>query len=85
MNYLIKQKEIEILQIELKIRKLELEILKDCDYEFFLPVDGYDNYFISNFGNVKNNNTNKIISNRVITDKDIKKLDSLKMEIEKCF
>ena len=55
MNLLIKQKQIEILEIELKIRKLELDILKDCDYE------GYDNYFISNFGTVKNNKTNKIM------------------------
>ena len=61
MNLLIKQKEIEILQIELKIRKLELEILKDLDYEFFLPVKNYENYFISNFGNIKNNKTNKIL------------------------
>ena len=29
MNNLIKQKQLEILQIELKIKKLELEILKD--------------------------------------------------------
>ena len=61
MNYLIKQKQIEILKIELKIRKLELEILKDCDFEIFLPIDGYENYFISNFGNVKNSKTNKIM------------------------
>ena len=61
MNYLIKQKEIEILELELKIKKLELEILNDLDYEFFLPVENYENYFISNFGNVKNNKTNKIM------------------------
>ena len=61
MNYLIKQKEIEILKIELKIKKLELEILKDCDFEFFLRIEGYDNYFISNFGNIKNRKTNRIM------------------------
>jgi hypothetical protein len=37
---------------------LELGILKDLDFEMFLPIDGYDNYFISNFGNVKNSKTN---------------------------
>jgi len=62
MNILIKKKELEILQIELKIKKLELEILKDLDFEMFLPIDGYDNYFISNFGNVKNSKTNRIIN-----------------------
>ena len=61
MKNLIKQKEIEILQIELKIKKLELEILKDLDFEFFLPVHGYENYFISNYGNVKDSKTNKIL------------------------
>jgi hypothetical protein len=45
----------------LKIKKLELEILKDLDYEMFLPIEGYDNYFISNFGNIKNSKTNKIL------------------------
>ena len=61
MNNLIKQKKLEILQIELKIKRLELEILKDLDYEVFLPVDGYSNYFISNFGNIKNSKTNRIM------------------------
>ena len=61
MFNLIKKKELEILQIELKIKKLELEILKDLDYEMFLPIEGYDNYFISNFGNIKNSKTNKIL------------------------
>ena len=61
MNILIKKKELEILQIELKIKKLELEILKDLDFEMFLPIDGYDNYFISNFGNVKISKTNRIL------------------------
>ena len=61
MNNLIKQKELEIFQIELKIKKLELEILKDLDFEMFLPIDGYDNYSISNFGNVKNRKTNRIM------------------------
>ena len=61
MNILIKQKELEILQIELKIKKLEIEINNDLDYEVFLPIDGYDNYFVSNFGNVKNSKTNKIM------------------------
>ena len=61
MNILIKKKELEILKIELKIRKLELEILKDLDFEMFLPIDGYDNYLVSNFGNVKNSKTNMIM------------------------
>ena len=61
MFNLIKKKELEILQIELKIKKLELEILKDLDFEMFLPIDGYDNYFISNFGNIKNSKTNMIM------------------------
>ena len=61
MHNLIKQKKLEILQIELKIKKLELEILKDLDFEFFLPIVGFDNYFVSNFGNVKNCKTNKIL------------------------
>ena len=61
MNNLIKQKQLEILQIELKIKKLELEILKDLDFEMFLPIDGYDNYLVSNFGNVKNSKTNMIM------------------------
>ena len=61
MFNLIKQKEIEILQIELKIKKLEIEINNDLDYEVFLPIDGYDNYFVSNFGNIKNSKTNKIL------------------------
>ena len=64
MNILIKKKELEILKIELKIRKLELEILKDLDFEMFLPIDGYDNYLVSNFGNVKNSKTNKIMKQR---------------------
>ena len=61
MNNLIKQKEIEI--IELKIKKLELDvdILKDVEEEEFLPIDGFDNYSISNFGNVKNSKTNRIL------------------------
>ena len=61
MNNLIKQKEIEI--IELKIKKLELDvdILKDVDEELFKRIDGYDNYFVSNFGNIKNNKTNRIL------------------------
>ena len=61
MNNLIKQKELEIFQIELKIKKLELEIWNDLDFEWFLPIFGYDNYFISNFGNVKNSKTNRIL------------------------
>ena len=62
MNLLIKQKELEILHIELKIKKLELDILKDLDYEFFLQVEGYENYCVSNFGNVKDSKTNRIIN-----------------------
>ena len=61
LNNLIKQKELKILQIELKIKKLESEILKDLDFEMFLPVEGYENYFVSNYGNVKNCKTNKIM------------------------
>jgi hypothetical protein len=61
MNILIKQKQIEILYIELKIKKLELDILKDLHYEFFLQIENYENYYISNHGNVKNNKTNKIM------------------------
>ena len=61
MNKFIRQKEIEILQIDLKIKKLELEILKDLDFEIFLQVEGYPNYFISNFGNIKSCKTNKIM------------------------
>ena len=63
MNSTIKQKEIEI--IELKIKKLELDvsILKDVnnDEEEFKRIEGYDNYLVSNFGNVKNSKTNKIL------------------------
>ena len=63
MNNLIKQKEIEI--IELKIKKLELDvgILKDVnnDEEEFKRIEGYDNYLVSNFGNVKNSKTNRIM------------------------
>ena len=29
--------------------------------EEFLPIDGFDNYLVSNFGNVKNSKTNKIL------------------------
>ena len=79
MNKLIKQKELEILEIELKIKKLELEILKDCDFEMFLPIEGFDNYLISNFGNVKNSITNKILKLSII-DKGIKELILVKME-----
>jgi hypothetical protein len=61
MNNLIKKKELEILEIELKIKKLEIEIHNDLDYEVFLPIDGYENYFVSNFGNVKNSKTNRIL------------------------
>ena len=64
MNNLIKQKELEILKIELKIRKLELEILKDSDFEVFLPICGYENHFVSNFGNIKNSKTNRILKLR---------------------
>ena len=31
------------------------------DEELFKPIDDYDNYSISNFGNVKNNKTNRIM------------------------
>ena len=64
MNNLIKQKELEILKIELKIKKLELEIFNYLDFECFLPIDGYENYFVSNFGNIKNSKTNKILKQK---------------------
>ena len=57
----INQKQLEIFNVELKIKKLELDILKDLDFEMFLPIEGYENYFISNFGNVKISKTNKIM------------------------
>ena len=57
----IKKKQLEILQIELKIKKLELEIVQDLDFEWFHPIDSYDNYLISNFGNVKNLKTNRLM------------------------
>ena len=31
------------------------------DEELFKRIDGYENYFVSNFGNVKNSKTNKIL------------------------
>ena len=34
---------------------------RDVDEELFKSIDGYDNYSISNFGNVKNNKTNRIL------------------------
>ena len=61
MFNLIKKKELEILQIELKIKKLELEILKDSDFEIFLPIENFENYFVSNFGNIKNSKKNIIM------------------------
>ena len=76
MNNLIKQKEIEI--IELKIKKLELnvDILKDLDdEELFKRIDGYDNYLVSNFGNVKNSKTNRIL--KLINDSGGYKVISL--------
>ena len=33
----------------------------DVDEELFKPVDGYDNYLVSNFGNIKNSKTNRIL------------------------
>ena len=57
----INQKQLEIFNVELKIKKLELDILKDLDFEIFLPIKNYDNYFVSNFGNVKNSKTNRIL------------------------
>ena len=74
MNLLIKQKQLEILEIELKIKKLELEILNDLDYEFFLPVENYENYCVSNLK--KNNKTNRIL--KQYTEKNGYKLVSLK-------
>ena len=47
--------------IDSQLLMLELEILNDLDFEIFLPIDGYSNYFISNFGNIKNSKTNKIL------------------------
>ena len=57
----INQKQLEIFNVELKIRKLELDILKDLDFEMFLPIENFENYFVSNFGYVKNSKTNKIL------------------------
>ena len=57
----INQKQLEIFNVELKIKKLELDILKDLDFEIFLPIENLENYFVSNFGNVKNSKTNKIM------------------------
>ena len=68
MNLLIKQKQIEILNIELKIKKLELDILKELHYEFFLPIKNYENYSISNFGIIKNNKTNRIMKQDIRKD-----------------
>ena len=34
---------------------------RDVDEELFKSIDGYDNYLVSNFGNVKNSKTNKIL------------------------
>jgi hypothetical protein len=68
MNNLIKQKQIEILNIELKIKKLELDILKELHYEFFLPIKNYENYSISNFGIIKNNKTNRIMKQDIRKD-----------------
>jgi len=33
----------------------------NVDEEEFKPVDGFDNYLVSNFGNIKNSKTNKIL------------------------
>ena len=80
----IKNKELEILELELKIRKLELEILKDLDFEVFLPIEGYENYYVSNFGNIKNIKTNEIM--KLINHKQGYKLINLyKNEKRKIF
>ena len=34
------------------------------DEELFKRIDGYDNYFVSNFGNVKNSKTNRILKQK---------------------
>ena len=52
------------MELELKIKKLELDILKELDFEMFLPIENYGNYCVSNFGNVKNNKTNRIMKLR---------------------
>ena len=31
------------------------------DFEFFLLIENYENYFVSNFGNFKINKTNRIL------------------------
>jgi len=36
----------------------------DDEEEEFLPIDGYDNYLVSNFGNVKNSKTNRIMKQK---------------------
>ena len=43
--------------------------------EEFLPIDGFDNYLVSNFGNVKNSKTNRIL--KPGNDKDGYKLINL--------
>ena len=84
MFNLIKQKEIEILQIELKIKKLEIEIHNDLDFEMFLPIEGYENYFVSNFGNIKNSKTNRILKQNT-HPKGYKLIDLSKNGIRKSF
>ena len=41
----------------------DVDILKDVnnEEEEFKRIEGYDNYIVSNFGNIKNNKTNKIM------------------------
>ena len=68
----------------MKIKKLELEFLNDLDFEFFLPIDGYDNYFVSNFGNVKNSKTNRILKSG-FHPKGYKLVDISKNGIKKTF
>ena len=79
----INNKELERLEIQKTNRKLELEIMKNLDFEIFLPIEGFNNYFVSNFGNIKNYKTDKIMKQR--NDKDGYKLISLyKNDKQKC-
>ena len=51
-------------QIKLNL-KIGLELIKEMDklIERWQTIDGYDNYSVSTFGNVRNNKTDKILKN----------------------
>ena len=56
---------INYLNYFLKGKSCDFNDEESCDFndeeELFKRIDGYDNYFVSNFGNVKNSKTNKIL------------------------